>query len=148
MKNQLLLNELHLSLTRLKKKLKESGMSYYEQDISRIEDVINQYPKLSKPPVGRLFTKKDEPGMLQTISVPIQALIKKLNDELKKEMTSLEKEMHGTEFFSDYELKRTNRYVARKELENELQKMLAMIISENKEFKEGSRIGLHLMSKE
>lgn len=148
MNNQLLLNTLHLSLTILKKKIKDSGMSYYEQDISRIEDIINQYPKLSRPPVGRLFTKKDEPGMLQTIAVPIQTFIKKLNDELKKEMTSLETEMHGAEFFSDYELKRTNRYVARKELQNELQNMLTMIAKENKDFKEGSRVGLHLLPKE
>lgn len=147
MSNQFLLNTLHMSLNTIKQKLADNGIQYYNDDISRIEGVINQYPKLSKPPTGHLFSKKDEPTMLQTIVVPIEILAKKIDSELKREVTTIEKEMHGTQVFSESELKQTERYVTKKELAGELQKMIALIAKENKEFKEPNRVDLHLLPK-
>lgn len=145
MNNRILLATLHTSLTEIKKKLRIKGIANYSDDISRIEDIINQYPKLSRPQNDRRFRKIEEPEMLQALVTAIKNLIHKINQDLSRETQVIEAEMHGTQNFSEYELKRTDDYVLKKEFENELQKMLAMIGKENMELKELNRKDLHLV---
>lgn len=136
MKNQELFATLHTSLSNIKKKLAEHGISAYNIDISHIEDVINQFPKLSKPRVNTVFAKKDDASdMLQEIYKGVQAFSKKVSAEIKKEMITLEAEMHGTQNFSGYEFKRTEDYVFKKELVDDLDSLAKMILAEDPAFK-------------
>jgi hypothetical protein len=136
MKKQDLFIALHASLAQIKSLLESQGIAErYKKNMTEIESVMNQYPRLSTPHKNRMFAKTEDITMLQNIEAGIEHFVMKMKQDLTTETKTLEAEFNGTRNYSEYAMNRAEHYADKIDLERELEKLLTLVKGENQSAK-------------
>jgi hypothetical protein len=87
-RNKTLQAELVISLENIKNQLTTKNRKAYEKELNRLQEIIQQSLKISPTQQSAFFEKNN-----------IVKCIMKIINKIDKEVATLEKEMHGLEFY-------------------------------------------------
>lgn len=125
-----LLNNLNEQLDTFKDKLGDKGNEVCKKELSRVQSIFKHAANKFQPQKRAIYSKTEESPFLEII-LTLKNIMKSIDDEGRL----LEKEMRGVENYSHYEYINTINFAFKKDLKEELIKMLVAIRAERPELK-------------